>query len=41
MSGLGRAVLEVLVGLVDLTFPPALTAHELHFQVEGAPSSSS
>lgn len=39
VSRFGRTVLEVLVGLVDLSFSPALAANEFHFQVEGAPSS--
>lgn len=34
----GSAVLQVLVGLVDLTLSPTLATHEFHFQVEGAPS---
>lgn len=35
MPCFGSAVLEVLVGLVHLSFPPALAADEFHLQVEG------
>lgn len=34
VPGFGRAVLEVLVRLVHLSFSPALAAHKFHFEVE-------